>query len=269
LNAFDRRFFRTCGQFVYGARLRGAEILIERSSADDAGRGKRGIAMRLVPKSKAPQIQFFETHVPKWAAAPEQIGTTAAEVAALADSTAIARAAYREQYAAIQAARSATVKLNQALADMKTRGAAIIHQIRGKATLASDNSVYVLASISPPDAPSKIAKPGTPYRFEFSLDAIGALRLKWQCKNPRGSVGTMYRVSRQLGGVGEFVFLGVTGTKRFVDQTVPAGVRSVMYEIRAMRTTGVGDVATFNVNFGTSGRLHSAMRFMGDDRQAA
>lgn len=224
--------------------------------------------MRVVPKNKVPQIEFFETHVGKWAEAPEQIGTTAAEVAALADSTAAARAAFRQQRAAMQAAQAATLKLNLALADMNNKGASIILQIRTKAALAGDG-VYPLASIPIPNAPSPIGPPGTPHSFSFSLDQEGVLRLKWKCQNPRGSVGTMYQVRRQVGGTGEFAFIGVAQTKSFIDKTLPVGVAAVIYQVRAIRSTAFGEVATFNVTFGTDGKLHPAMRFMGDDRQAA
>ena len=69
----------------------------------------------------------------------------------------------------------------------------------------------------------------------------------------------MYHVYRQINGSGEFAFLGTSGKKRFVDATLPAGARMVMYKIRAVRSTAVGESATFNVNFGvSSGRMTTA-----------
>ena len=56
--------------------------------------------MRVVPRNKLPQIQFYQSRVAKWAEHPEDIGTSAAEVAALAAVVAEARAALRAQQAA-------------------------------------------------------------------------------------------------------------------------------------------------------------------------
>jgi hypothetical protein len=124
----------------------------------------------------------------------------------------------------------------------------MILQIRAKAGMSGD-AVYPLAVISPPAKGSPIGKPGGPTSFKFSLDGEGALWLAWKCKNPPGSVGTTYQVYRQVDG-GEMVFLGTSGTKKFTDQTVPSGARAIVYKVRAIRSTGVGPAATFNVSFG-------------------
>lgn len=112
--------------------------------------------------------------------------------------------------------------------------------------------------IPPPAKASPIGPPGQPTQFTFELDARGALELSWKCKNPRGAVGTMYQVSRRIGPGGELVPLGITGEKRFVDETIPAGSTQVIYQIQAIRSTAAGPIATFNVNFGT-GRARSTM----------
>ena len=69
-------------------------------------------------------------------------------------------------------------------------------------------------------------------------------------------VGTIYQVSRRTGATGAggaFVAVGGTGTRSFVDPTVPAGAAAVTYQIQAVRSTAVGPWAQFNVNFGVSG----------------
>jgi hypothetical protein len=62
----------------------------------------------------------------------------------------------------------------------------------------------------------------------------------------------MYQVGRQIGSTGPFVYVGGSGEKKFVDETLPAGTASVTYRVQAVRSTKVGMVATHNVNFGTS-----------------
>ena len=42
------------------------------------------------------------------------------------------------------------------------------------------------------------------------------------------------------------------GKKEFIDDSIPAGKTALMYKIQAVRSTAVGDWATFNVFFGTN-----------------
>ena len=80
----------------------------------------------------------------------------------------------------------------------------------------------------------------------------GSLVLRWTCRNPRGAAGTMYQVYRRIGMTGPFKYLGGSGSKRFVDETIPAGSAQLTYQIRARRSTAVGPWALFNVNFGSN-----------------
>ena len=131
-------------------------------------------------------------------------------------------------------------------------GAGIIRQVHVKATSAGD-SVYSLAQIPSPATPSPLPAPGKPTDFSITLDALGALSLKWKCANPKGSSGTMYQIWRRIGPDGEFTHVGGSGTKRFVDETLPAGSTRVTYQIQAVRSTAVGPLARFDVNFGVMG----------------
>jgi hypothetical protein len=67
----------------------------------------------------------------------------------------------------------------------------------------------------------------------------------------------MYQVYRRIGGgsgdgAGEFTYLGGSGSKKFVDSTVPAGSSQITYQIQAVRSTAVGAWEQFNVNIGTN-----------------
>src|SRR5687767_875613 len=132
--------------------------------------------MRVVPRNKQPQVQFFITHLPKWTANAEAIGTTPQIVATLADQTEAARLALMEQRQAQQAAQNATLKARIALDAMATTGAAIISQIRAKVAM-DGNDVYSLASLTRPEKASPIGAPGVPTEFTYTLDARGALEL--------------------------------------------------------------------------------------------
>ncbi len=210
--------------------------------------------MRTVPRNQSPKIGFFQARLPKWEANADAIGVTPEDVALLAAKTEAANAALAAQQQAQQAAEAATLELQIAINDMAKLGAAMLMQIRAKAKT-SGEAVYPLALISAPAAGSPLGKPGVPTKFSFTLDTRGALLMKWKCKNPRGSAGTMYQVYRRVDGNRELTFLGTSGTKKFTDATLPAGASEIVYQIRAMRSTVIGPLAEFNVNFGMIGGM--------------
>jgi hypothetical protein len=207
--------------------------------------------MRLLPRDISGTITFFATHVEIWADHAVEIGTTPDQVAALTAKTDEVRANFAAQQAAQSAARAATARLNSTLGELVAMGSDIVKQIRTKAAIDGD-AVYSVAKIPPPAAPSPIAAPGTPSGFRFSVDAIGAVTIRWDCKNPRGSKGTVYQVKRQT-STGAFDFLGVTGEKKFRDSTLPRGggpAGAVTYEVTAVRSTRAGTMGRFTVQFG-------------------
>lgn len=208
--------------------------------------------MGVLPPNKVARIEFCENHNTPWSANAVAIGTTAAEAAALATKTTAARNAFNARQSARNAARAATNDYNLAVEAMTQAAADIIKQIKTKAAI-SGSGVYSLAEIPAPATPSPRPPPGPISDFVVTLDGNGALGLKWKCANPPGATGTIYQVWRRIGAAGEFSYLGGSGSRSFVDDTLPAGSASVTYQIQAVRSTAVGPWAQFNVNFGVSG----------------
>jgi len=208
--------------------------------------------MRVMPVSKLGKIEFCEEHLARWQANAADIGADAAVMVDLRTGTAAARAAYLRQQELQNAARAATIEFNLAVADMEAVASGVLRQIRLKAATAGE-SVYALAAIPVPTAPSRLAPPGQPCDFYVRLDASGALELRWKCKNPAGSTGTIYQVWRKVDGTDGFTHLGATGVKCIIDDTLPAGSSQVTYQVQAARSTAVGPWATFIVNLGVSG----------------
>ena len=70
---------------------------------------------------------------------------------------------------------------------------------------------------------------------------------------------TFYTVWRRAGTTGGFTQIGSVAAKRFIDQTVPGGVGSVSYYLRAQRGNAVsapgGEVT---VNFGSADMAEAA-----------
>lgn len=212
----------------------------------------RELIMSVVPKKTVERIQFYEDHTAPWAANAVAIGSTTTLVTDLTTKTTAARAAYDAQQAAQNVAKAATLTLENAMRALSQAGSDIIFQIRAKAG-ASGNSVYALAQIPAPATPSPVGAPGTPSDFAVELNQDGSIVLKWKCNNPAGSSGTIYQIFRRDSAEGEFNYVGGTGAKKFLDQTIPAGTSSVTYQMQAVRSTQAGAWAQFNVNFGVAG----------------
>jgi hypothetical protein len=210
--------------------------------------------MAIVPRQLVEKVQFFETHLVAFGEHAAAIGLTAAEVAELQAKADAARDAHRVQQVAQQEARAATLGFNIAVDALGTVGVALLQKIRAHAESTQDPNVLHLARVPAAAKRSPTAEPGTPFELTTRLGGNGSLILQWKCKNPRGSTGTVYQLSRRIGPDGPFAYLGLTGEKRFVDNTIPAGATAIEYEIRAVRSTKAGEVAIFPVRFGTNGQ---------------
>jgi hypothetical protein len=215
--------------------------------------------MRRVPKPINSRIRFFQSRLSQWVDHASEIGVSSEDVDAFVAMVDEARAAYSTQVASKQAAQAATSSLRSKVATMSNMGAVLIRQIEAKARM-SDGGVYPVARLSAPKAATPIKAPGTPFRFTAQLQGDGALLLKWDCKNPRGSVGTIYEVRRRIGVGGEMVYLGNVGVKKFVDNTLPPAALaagSLVYQIAAVRSKRRGSAAEFPVPIGGGMKLTS------------
>lgn len=207
--------------------------------------------MGLLPQSINGKIQFFEAHLPYWTTNAVAIGSSAPEVAAIEAKTEAARAALIAQEAAQDTAKTRTSEMRQAVEALVSAGSDLIKKVRAKAATDGD-VIYNLANIPAPATPSPKGPPGQARDFKLQLNADGSVTTTWKCDNPPGATGTLYQLFRKVEG-GEFTYMGGTGSKAFVDTTIPAGVSSLTYQIQAVRSTAVGPWAQFNVNFGTGG----------------
>jgi hypothetical protein len=107
-----------------------------------------------------------------------------------------------------------------------------------------------------PGRPGRLPAPGQPAGFASTLRVDGTLRLTWRCKNPVGAAGTLYEVRRSdrsaatgAGGWTALAFVGLAGTRSFVDDTIPAGTAAVRYQVTAVRSTRRGAPGSHVVSF--------------------
>lgn len=213
--------------------------------------------MGIVPENTSPRIFFYKLRLARWAERASQIGLQEEQVAELEAKVAVAIKKLKQQYRAQEAAKSATLSLHNAMRALSQLGAGMIGQIRATA-LIDGSSVYTDAWLPPPADPSPIAAPGTPTQFKRTLRSLGELEIRWKCKNPRGSEGTMYEIARKIGD-GKFEFLATVGVKRFIDVTLPAGTASVTYRVTAIRSTKRGDGTEFRVSLGVPANIPRQM----------
>jgi hypothetical protein len=191
-----------------------------------------------------------------WNVAPPGIGLTAAQVTAFKTLSGTARTNFNAQLAAQTAAKAATTTSQATIKSLRTNAGELLKFIKAYAlTQSNPATVYAAAQIPPPAVPTPAAPPGTPTAIKAVLNTDGGLTLSWKCDNPNpGNV--IYNVRRKDGdGAGAtFDFVGATGTRKFIDDTVPSGVASVQYMIQAQRGQNVGTASNaLTVYFGVSG----------------
>ena len=209
----------------------------------------------IIPTRYQDQLDFYASRAPVWAEHAAAIGLTPEAVAAFTTLAAAARASYAAKLSAEEAARIATAQLREDLAAAHTSCAGLIRLIKAFAdSTDAPAAIYNLAQIPLPAPPSPAPPPAKPTGLSADLDApTGALRLRWKATNPRGTQGTTYIIRRRTDPRGEFTFVGATGSKAFLDDTLPAGLESVQYTVQGQRAGSTGPLSDiFTVNFGTS-----------------
>jgi hypothetical protein len=210
--------------------------------------------MAVVPNRDVEAIQFFENIQAVWAANAVAIGTTAAAVTALQLRTTAARTTFNNQQTAKQTAKAATQLFHTAVDAMRNAGADIIRQIRTQAEVTNNPGVYALAQIPAPAAPTPQPPPGQPTEFAVGLAPSGGVILNWKSSNSAPSSGAYFTVRRRLAGESGFVVVGGTGSRSFVDDSVPFGTNLVTYLVQGYRGTEPGpESEQLTVQFGVGG----------------
>ncbi len=216
--------------------------------------------MNVMPRDRVGQISFCQSHLEKWMENAVQIGVPPEMIAELSNKIDAAREARLAQQEAASAAMAKTAIFHQATDAMAELASNIIRQAKSTAAV-EGNQVYSLAMIPSPSGPTPINTLGEVRDVTSSLDSIGAIHLKWKCTNPRGATGTVYQIWRRIGANAKLEFVATAGKKMFVDNTVPAGTAVVIYKLRPVRSTAIGNWTTYTVQFGgTPQELANAFR---------
>ena len=204
--------------------------------------------MGLLPRDFAGRIKYFQDRQTTWDTNKTVIGLSADDMTTMSGLITSATDGQTAQADAQRAAKAATVTLHNAQATLVSFGMDLIKKIKAKAGQNPD--VYALAEIDPPAPPSPVPAPGMPSDFTAELRPDGSLHLGWKCVNPVGAQGTIYQVYRTIDD--EQTYIGGSGTREFIDSTIPAGTSTIEYTIQAVRSTLVGVANNFTVKFGAA-----------------
>ncbi len=210
--------------------------------------------MAILPNSDIQQIQFCEDHIDVWTTNATAIGLTTAQVSALSSATNKARGSYNTAQTVRLASKAATANFHGDTGEMRENVRDLITLIKAKAETTNNPSVYTLAQIPPPAAPSPLPVPSAPTDFTVNLETDGSLTLRWKCQTNGTATGIFYQVQRKFTGESQYINIGGAPTKEFNDNTVPAGSGGVYYRVTGYRGTRAGAPSSqLFVQFGVAG----------------
>ena len=202
---------------------------------------------------RAAFLAWCEAHKSIFADNALQIGLTANQATVFTNATNTANGDLTAQTVAKDAAMAATVTCDDSFGVLRHLAGEMVRSIKTYAEMQKEpNTVYTLAQIPPPATPTPMPPPGQPTNLTVTLaTSNGELTLRWKCENPSGAAGTSYIIKRKLPTQSAFEFVGVSGKKEFVDNTLFAGPDSVQYTVQGQRSDQSGPLSEiFTVNFG-------------------
>lgn len=213
--------------------------------------------MGSVPSSpRETVLSWCEAHVDTFRTNAASIGLTADQALDFATAvTAFATSFAAEEKALLEleAAREASRGTYRLLRRQMTQAVSDIRYFAEDQI--NPSVVYELAEVPPRQDPSTAPPPGQPTNLQASIvTATGAIELKWKSNNPTGTSGTSYIITRKLPTESDFRFVGVTGERRFVDNSFIAGPDSLQYQVQGQRADSASPVSEiFTLRFGRSG----------------
>lgn len=208
--------------------------------------------MATIPRDRAEFIMWAKSHAETWNQDPAGIGLDNVQTANFQALVATLADHADAQQAAKDAAKAATLKVNDTESSTRGMAADMVRVIRGFAINTNNPNVYVDAQIPPPQPATPLPPPGQPTDFSVLLNSDGSLTLKWKATNPEGSYNVIYMVQRRLVTENSFQFVGASGTREWVDTTLPYGADGATYIVTAQRGTTMGAPSLqLNVSFGS------------------
>lgn len=215
-------------------------------------------------KSFLNQMQRVRDH---WAKAdPSSFGLSDAQVQRFGREYEEAMAAH----ARVQQLRfelAGAVRANRAaIGGLRRTFGGLSSMIDGLARASRDPEVYLRAGIDEPDRKGPLPRPAAPTRLKIRPKTYGELELTFAIDDD-GRGNLVYEVRRRCqpieGEASPWQPVAVTPKRKVVDDNVPSGLRSIGYQVRALRTNGKtgdwSDERTFPFGTNAMGKTGSSV----------
>lgn len=212
--------------------------------------------MGTIPTSpRSDFLAWCQAHVNTFITQADNIGLTEDQANAFSAAVTAATTSNNAATLAKLNAESANENNSEKFSDLRRSASEMVRSIRTFAENEDNPQVYIIANVPPPVDPSTAPPPAKPTNLAVQLNTSnGAVMLSWKASNPVGTAGTSYIVRRRTSPTGEFQFVGVTGQKKFTDNTFFAGPDSVQYTVQGQRADSAGPASDiFTITFGRSG----------------
>lgn len=210
------------------------------------------------PKNEAAFITYAKQRSDQWKggqAGPPDTGLSAQQLTDTEIAVNEAQAAHTAMLAARTAARDATQLKNNKLEALRAIFGGDVDTIDAYAKATGDPDVYVRAGIPKPKDGSEREAPPAPSDLKATVQLDGSIVLSF--KGATGG-GAQYHVQRQTTStdnvISPYEFMGFADDeKRFVDNAVPEGLKTVGYRVAARLSTGLMSPwsVTYTVPFGS------------------
>ena len=207
---------------------------------------------RIIRSPRPAAVAFARGHVEPFTDQAALLGLSPQDVAQYAAAVQEAEQALAAVDAAKQAWKLAAARAARRLRELSRNMTRCVEIIDLTAAAAPDPmAVFRAAQLTAPNTPGVMPAPGECTGFRAVLNSGGSLTISWKCRNPDNAHGTIYRVMRKLPGDTEYTQVELTATRRFTDETLPAGAGRVLYTVQARRGNSVGPLcAPFTVQLG-------------------
>jgi hypothetical protein len=179
-------------------------------------------------------LVYWEQHSALFTQNQANLGITSAQAAAVKAAVTAARTAYNAAQAARQAAKNATDQQDFALKALKAVGGSTQNIIKSYIEGSGNTSLWAQAGLEPPAPRGTAPAPNAPTKITANVDSQGNINLTWKATQPAGVTSVNYNIYRGFNGAA-LTLLDSVGVKKFTDETVPEGTRTVTYAIIAKR----------------------------------
>jgi hypothetical protein len=212
--------------------------------------------MAILPRKDSDLLNWVSSRSELWQENAAFLNFTTAQITAWQALINEAQVANQAAEQACNASKAATSALRDSIRTLRRETGELIDQVRLTADRAENPvKVYNRAQVPEPTPPSPRPAPEAPRDLSATLDAsTGDLKLTWKASGNSGTVYTIRRRVTTSTGTTASEVVGVTGSKRFTDDDVPTGARSVQYTVQGARGRSIGpESAILTIAFGRGG----------------